>query len=122
MDPIKETAEELGLPEEQVYIVVQDLWNGVKYYLYNPHLIKWGILLPYFRIDLKIFTIKKYIADVIEKKNIGQPKTKAGLEYWDSLLENLPNGNSSRKKRTKRSLDRRLYRGEAVREPNGETV
>lgn len=98
VDPIKSTAEELDIPEEQVYMVVQDLFKAIREYIREFHTLKKGVLLPLFRIALK----PSIIARDLKRWHCKEEKTPALLEkiaYWENILSNIRWGDKHYKQR-----------------------
>jgi hypothetical protein len=95
-DLVKQTAEKLGLPEEQVHIVISDLWAGVKHYFYYPHKVKYGIMFnKFFKFKLRRRKIQDYIDFIKDRQS---PRSKFNCQYWQDVLDNLNKyGNSKRK-------------------------
>jgi len=95
-DLVKEVAKKLNLPEEQVHIVVSDLWAGVKHYFYHPHKIKYGIMFnKFFKFKLRRTKIQNYINFISTRDS---PKYVYSRQYWQEVLDNLKNyGNFKRK-------------------------
>lgn len=108
MTLIEKTAKKLDIPEEQVEMVVSDLWSIIHHYLTHPEKVKFGILLPFFRIDLHIY----HILNEIEKRFHKMDK----IDYWTNILKSLPYGKSSKQVRIKKNIFNRLAKAEASRE------
>ncbi len=79
---IKQTAEKLNLPEEQVKLVVNNFWKAVKYYITNIELAKHGILInEFFKIRVRFKHVAKQAFRTDYKlKNYPQ-------EFWKNLYE-----------------------------------
>jgi len=120
MDPIDLTAEELGLPRELVETVVSDFWKAIREYIHELHTIKLGILLPYFRIDLRPAKILGELKLINKKIREEEPseKTKANwkeiYDYWVSILLNLPYSDVN----TKHQRYKRMYHPDRATEVN----
>lgn len=90
MNPIEETAKELNLPYEQVEMVVNDLWKGIRETIANIENLKFGILLPFFRLDFQISIWYKEMKKTFLKGLEGYPKRQERYNYYKTILNNLP--------------------------------
>lgn len=84
---IKRVAEKLNLPEEQVKLVVDNFWAGVKHYINNIHEAKGGILInEYFKFKLRIKNIYRMVYKTPEDS---EKKTRYPVQYWKDIINNL---------------------------------
>lgn len=90
MNPIEETAKELGIPEEQVEMVVNDLWKGIRETIANIENLRFGILLPYFRIDFQISQFYKQMKKTYLSGLDGYPQRQERYNHYKKILTNLP--------------------------------
>ena len=90
MNPIEETAKELNIPVEQVEMVVNDLWKGIRETIANIENLKFGILLPFFRIDFQISIFFKEMKKTFVKGLEGYPRRQEKYYYHKKILANLP--------------------------------
>lgn len=118
MDPIEATAQELGLPKEMVETVVSDLWKAIREYIHDMHTMKLGILLPFFRLDIrpaKILYDLKQINKKLKQEDLSEKSRLYWQElydYWASVLLNLPYSDLNKK----HQRYKRMYHPDMVHE------
>lgn len=82
----KEVAKRLGIDEEQVHDVINDLFKTVKTYLQNPHTVKNGILINRFgKFKLRYETIQGYV-NRREANKVSDKNAKGTVEYFKDIL------------------------------------
>lgn len=90
VDLVQKTADELNLPREQVQMVVSDLFKAIREYIREIHTMKFGILLPYFRINIKPSVIWDELTEMRRLRDLEHEGNKAHYEYLLSILKGLP--------------------------------
>ena len=96
---VKRLAKKLDLPEEQVFIIVNDLWAGVKHYFYHPHTARTGIMINRFaKFKLRYKKIIQYV-NYLNTHTV--TIYKFPKEYWMQVLTNIEQHYGNRKRRTK---------------------
>lgn len=84
---IKKVADRLDLPEDQVKLVVDNFWSGIKSYINNPHETKEGILInEYFKFKLRIRSVYRMVYKTPDK---AQERTGYPIQYWKDILDNI---------------------------------
>lgn len=96
---VKRLAKKLDLPEEQVFIVINDLWAGIKHYFYHPHTARTGVMINKFvKFKLRYNKIIEYINYL---KTHTHASNKYPEEYWSKVLNNIEKNYGNRKRRSK---------------------
>ena len=93
----KEVAKRLDIDEEQVHIVITDLFKSVRTYLQNPHTVKNGVKINRFaKFNLKYNTIQRYI-DMREANLVSDKNAKGTLQYFKELINKKDEYGNSKK-------------------------
>lgn len=89
-DIIEKLAKKYNLPEEQIKIVIQSFYDGLRYYLSNPLEAKGGIIIHNF-ITFYI-NFKRLLTSIhnttYESKYVGTERNKEYLEFLNKLKTN----------------------------------
>ena len=81
-----EVAKRLNIDEEQVHVVISDMFKEVRSYLQKPDLVKHGILLHKFiRIELNYNSIERYI-EYREANPNAKTRQYESIEYYKNIL------------------------------------
>lgn len=86
---VNAAAKDLGMPPEQVKMVVNNLWKAVRFYLSNPHLVRKGVRLTGFiTIKLSVSRMEAFIERMMFT-DVRLDKRHPGLQYMKDILVNL---------------------------------